>query len=163
MGEADLQSLAECRMHCDHRQLPKHFRDVAPEPPAALPPLPLQAIADYPQPSSQKPLLATPLTRKILKSPRNIFGIFRQYNVTRFPDHDPEGHLTPDDLNISPSFTPSAQSYSPYPNLSLFLLGEWYWNGGKKEVTVKLSKSSQDSWAPRVSSRRCCRKKLVTH
>ena len=141
MGEADLhQSLAERRTRRENRQLPKRYRDIAPEPPATLPPSSLQAIPEYmqvdPQFSSQEsPAPATTPVRKILKSPHNVFGLFRQYYATRFPDHDPEKHITPDDLNTSSdlSSTPPAHSYAPYPNLSSFLLGEWYWNGGEKK------------------------------
>jgi hypothetical protein len=36
--------------------------------------------------------------KTILKSARNIFGLFRQYYATRFPNHDPAEKVTPDDL-----------------------------------------------------------------
>jgi Plavaka transposase len=71
--------------------------------------------------------------RKILNSTRNIFGLFRQYNATQFPKHDPVNTVTSDDLlDTSPDASSSlpANSYSPYPNQSSFLLGEWYWNDG---------------------------------
>jgi len=78
--------------------------------------------------------------RKILKSPRNIFGLFRQYHATGFPDHDPDENITSEDLadtSLDSSSCPPADVYYPYPNRSSFLLGEWYWNDG-----VKKSRSS---------------------
>ena len=85
--------------------------------------------------AQQSPEPATTLVRKVLKSLPNIFGLFQRYYATCCPDHNPEEHITPDDLNASSdlSSTPPAHSYAPYPNLSLFLLGEWYWNGGEKK------------------------------
>lgn len=78
----------------------------------------------------------TSLVRRILKSPRNAFGLFRQYYATRFPDHDPGENITHNDLIDAPpdpSFTSPAHNYYPYPNQSSFLLGEWYWNDGERK------------------------------
>jgi len=138
MNHKDLnQSLAECRQCCEHRQLPKRYRDVAPERPAALPPSALQIMSactwtepNAPQslslyPSQQDPPPA-PLVRRILKSSHNTFGLFQQYYMTCFPDHDSGKYITPNDLNMSPNlfFASPAHSYSPYPNQSSFLLKE---------------------------------------
>ena len=74
--------------------------------------------------------------RRILKSTRNTFGLFRQYHANQFPDHDPGENFSPDDLVDAPSNISSsllAHDYHPYPNQSSFLLGEWYWNDGKKK------------------------------
>ena len=60
-----------------------------------------------------------------------MFGLFRQYYATRFPDHDPEAKVTSDDLSMSSD--PLYKIYAPYPNQSSFLLGEWYWNDGEKK------------------------------
>jgi len=73
---------------------------------------------------------------QIIKSVHNTFGLCQQYCATQFPDHDPGKHIISNDLidtllNI-PS-TPLAKNYSPYPNQSSFLLGEWYWNDGEKK------------------------------
>lgn len=77
--------------------------------------------------------LAPPLpSRKLLRSPRNKFGLFRQYHATQFPEHDPDENTTSDDLLDSPS-TNVADLIHPYPTLSSFLLGEWYWNDGLKK------------------------------
>jgi hypothetical protein len=135
------QPLAERRTRREHRQLPKRYRDVAPERPAALPPPSLQATSEQtdsngPQsPPQQSQAPASLVDRKILKSARNGFGLFRQYFAARFPDHDPAEHITRNDLNESPelSSTPPVHRYGPYPNLSSFLMGEWYWNGGERK------------------------------
>lgn len=46
------------------------------------------------------------------------------------PSHDPEEH---NDLSDVTSASPSASTFPtfhPYPNISSFRLGEWFWNGG---------------------------------
>ena len=115
--------------------MPKRYRDVAPELPAALPPAPARAEPDAPRPPSQQRPAPATLARKILKSARNVFGLFRQYYATRFPEHDPNDNVTPNDLiNASPDVSsPLAQNYYPYLNQLSFLLGEWYWNDGEKK------------------------------
>jgi hypothetical protein len=134
------RSLAQRRGRREHRQLPKRYRDVLPEPPAALPPAsvltdaqivpvmspPITAAPALPQALS--PVLST--VRKILKSARNVFGLFRQYHATSFPDHDPNENIVSDDLIDSSPDTLPVETYHPYPNQSSFLLGEWYWNDG---------------------------------
>jgi hypothetical protein len=74
--------------------------------------------------------------RRILKSFKNCFGLFRQYYATDFPSHDPEELITQSDLS-DVSCNHASTSFGPYPNQSSFLLGEWYWCGG-----VQKSKSS---------------------
>jgi Plavaka transposase len=148
------QALADRRGRREHR-LPKRFRDILPETPAALPPSQLLSEPESSQSESNSPVSAMEMSpaaprsqgasvlsraRKILKSTRNIFGLFRQYYATRFPEHDPDENITSDDLmdtSSDPMSSPLVDSYQPYPNQSSFLLGEWYWNGG-----VKKSKSS---------------------
>ena len=140
------QALAQRRGRRDPR-LPKRYRDMLPDPPAALPPS-LQSVCHddamlplfqetHPASASRGPSVIAKIT-KVLKSPRNTFGLFRQYYATRFPDHDPDDNLTSDDLmdiSTCPSSIP-ANPYHPYPNLSSFLLGDWHWNDG---VTKTLS------------------------
>jgi hypothetical protein len=78
----------------------------------------------------------TSLVRKVLKSARNAFGLFRQYYAARLPDHDPNKIVTLNDLidtSLNSSSASSTPDYHPYPNQSSFLLGEWYWNGGEKK------------------------------
>ncbi len=142
----DSRSLAERRSRRENRQLPLRYRTDNPEPLASLPP-----VAHLPSPDSNIPLpgaAAEVPARRILKSPSNKFGLFRQYFATSFPDHDPESNMQAVDLSdaavdhdevdiIPPSL------FQPYPNQSAFLLGEWYWNGG--------SQKSQDSFEKLVN------------
>ena len=123
-------SLAQRRGRRENRQLPKRYRDMLPDLPAALPP-PLQStpIPPGPEPATPPSSPSSPV-RKFLTSTRNLFGLFRQYRAICFPEHDPD-NLTSNDL-IDP--TPSSLSaYHPYPTQSSFLLGEWYWNDGTKK------------------------------
>ncbi|KJA13340.1 hypothetical protein HYPSUDRAFT_151696, partial [Hypholoma sublateritium FD-334 SS-4] len=82
--------------------------------------------------------VVTPV-RRILKSPSNKFGLFRQYLASSFPDHDPDSNMQAVDLSdaavdhnkvdISPTFL-----FQSYPNQNAFLLGEWYWNNGSQKT-----------------------------
>jgi hypothetical protein len=77
------------------------------------------------------------------KTPWNLFGLYRRYFGTEHPSHDPEDHATLRDLCETAAYTsPSAdsprdstkdKSFYPYPNESLFLLGDWYWNCGTQK------------------------------
>jgi hypothetical protein len=137
-------SLAERRARRPNRQLPVRFRDVIPEASSSLPPNTQLSSAlsqerahqpENPQPSVHA--RCSPL-RRILRSPRNIFGLFRQYYAEKFPSHDPEERIALDDLTdttedaLEPhDALPSAQQpFGPYPNRNSFRLGEWYWNDG---------------------------------
>jgi hypothetical protein len=135
------QPLAERRVQRQNRQLPKRYRDIAPEPPTALLPASLQVVSDCPWvdpkviPAQPSPVRISPVKR-LLKSARNIFGLFRQYCAARFPDHDPDENIAPNDLidtSLDSSCIPPRHDYYPYSNLSSFLLGEWYWNDGEKK------------------------------
>jgi hypothetical protein len=73
--------------------------------------------------------------RRIFRSPRNIFGLFRQYHAEGVPTHDPEECVVLEDLsdkvvNQSSNLNHAPESFHPYPNCNSFLLGEWYWNHG---------------------------------
>jgi hypothetical protein len=75
------QALAERRSHQEHRQLPKHYQDIVPEPLAALPP-PTQAMAEHAQveqdvsrPSQQPPTHLSQV-RMVFQSAQNRFGLF---------------------------------------------------------------------------------------
>jgi len=128
-GDLD-QTLAQRRGRRSHRQLPKRYRDILPEPPAALPPR-LQP----PEPALPEPI-RPPSPVSSLKSTRNLFGLFRQYRATCFPEHDPNENITSHDMmDISPDSLSDilVDSYHPYPTQSSFLLGEWYWNDGMKK------------------------------
>ena len=136
------QPVAERRTRRLNRQLPKRYRDIAPEPPAPLSPLSSQlespeADSAIPRSPAQQLSVQVLPVRRILKSLSNAFGLYRQYYAIRFPDHDPVESITPNDLTDTPpplsSNNPPAHNYYPYPNQSSFLLGEWYWNDGEKK------------------------------
>lgn len=131
------------------RQLPKRFRDVVPQ---ALPPLP--SVSQGRQaPSTPSPPTAPVSTtcspeippppsriRRLFRSPRNIFRLFRQFYSERVTSHDPEENLTPQGLldgkeatNDNLAQSPDEPSFHPYPNTSSFLLGDWYWNNGAQK------------------------------
>jgi hypothetical protein len=133
-------------------ELPVRFRDVTPEPLALLPPA-LATASDPPivapslqstttNPSSLNPTsfsssLASRIGR-IFRTPRNIFGLLRQYQSQELPSHDPEEHVDMQDLVDSPvtastetsDADPTENPFYPYPNQNSFLLGDWYWNHG---------------------------------
>ncbi|KAF8218409.1 hypothetical protein L208DRAFT_1351709 [Tricholoma matsutake] len=121
MNDKDLdQPLAEPRGHRENCQLPKRYQATIP---ASL--------------SSEQPPNVYSHVRRLLKSIGNKFGLFRQYHATHFPGHDPNEDIMCDDLmDTSPDTFPDhpADSYHPYPNQSLFLLGEWYWKGRLKKT-----------------------------
>jgi hypothetical protein len=71
----------------------------------------------------------------VLRTPRNIFGLFRQYRAERLPSHDPEEFVGFQDLQDAPVSTDRPLQnldniIYPYPNENSFRLGEWYWNHG---------------------------------
>jgi hypothetical protein len=122
------QSVAERRPRRLNRRLPKRYRDIEPEPPASLPPPSSQSgrpetdsgISRSPAQQSSMQVHASPV-RRILKSVRNAFGLYRQYYATRFPDHDPAENITPNDLadtSLTLSSNPPAHDYYPYSNES---------------------------------------------
>ena len=71
----------------------------------------------------------------MFRTPRNIFGLLRQYCSDKPPSHDPEENVDLTDLTDNPTDAdgtpqPQGSDFHPFPNKSSFLLGEWYWNGG---------------------------------
>jgi hypothetical protein len=119
-----------------NRQLPTRFRDLLPQTPSALPPSSIAQPINIP---SQTPLatLARSCLRPIFTTPPNIFGLSRRYETNELPSHDPDQHLSLQDLsNIPAGSGPSnsgSQSFYPYPNRSSFMLGDWFWNGGTQK------------------------------
>jgi hypothetical protein len=124
------QTLAERRSRREHR-LPKRYRDVLPERPAALPPTSQPSSESIPPASASPSAEAMPpaasasrgssvlsRVRRLLKSTRNAFGLFRQYHATQFPEHDPDEDITLDDLMDKSSNL--LESYHPYPTRSSF-------------------------------------------
>jgi Plavaka transposase len=130
------------------RLLPKRYRDLLPESPPFVPPEPadssLPAQESSPDPPSEpsSPLAVLARLRRF-KTQRNKFGLFRDYNLESPPSHDPEEHMTLEDLtdaadqNFSLDSSPNA--FHPYPNRNSFRLGDWYWNGGtnKSQASFK--------------------------
>jgi hypothetical protein len=68
---------------------------------------------------------------------RNKFGLFRRYYTPHLPIHDPAENVAFGDMvdaSTKNQSTPSQCSpLYPYPNMSSFLLGEWFWDGGSKK------------------------------
>jgi hypothetical protein len=133
--------------------MPKRFRDDLPQalPPPALDPS--TPILSSPSPSSS-PDSSPPPSRssspgicRTLQTPRNIFGLWRQYQQEEWPSHDPEEHVSLRDLTYGMPIPASGSGLSlqsrglrdpffPYPNETSFRLGEWYWNcNGEKSRT----------------------------
>jgi hypothetical protein len=74
--------------------------------------------------------------RRLFRTPRNIFGLSRQYRSTTLPSHDPEEQVSLQDLSDVPVCvdpTEADELYYPFPNRSAFLLAEWHWNGGEQK------------------------------
>ena len=111
----------------------------------------LDEDASHPSTTDQ---CATPVRiLEYFRTPMNAFRLFRRYLARSPPSHDPEesvefsdlcnGHGESDALDdwsntVEPMevkhSTPSLKvSFGPYPNRSSFLLGEWYWNGGRQK------------------------------
>jgi hypothetical protein len=74
---------------------------------------------------------------RYFRTPRNVFGLSRKHYGMERPLHDPEDHVTPQDLcEINADTMPlvdgpsGGQSFYPYPNQNSFSLGDWYWNQG---------------------------------
>jgi hypothetical protein len=131
----------------NRQQLPLRFRDLIPQPPPPLPLAHQEPIAsqdslsssvrtdDHQMVTNSRPSLAHRLSsglRRIFRTPRNIFGLSRQYETTELPPFDPEEHITLQDLsNIPVRPSPSdPKAFYPYPNRSAFELGYWHWIGG---------------------------------
>lgn len=130
------QSLAKRRPRRENRQLPKRYRNEQPVALVSLPPAAAEALQ-----TSDDPSISTPTVnpgRRILSSPLNKFGLFREYFSTAFPAHDPEAEIQIEDLSEVSQYneidTVSTSFFEPYPNKSAFLLGEWYWNGGVQKT-----------------------------
>ena len=108
------------------------FRDIMPQ---SLPSLPPPSQHPLGAPSSE-PNAGPPRIRQIFRTPRNAFGLIRQYFSEMLPTHDPEEYIESSDLidQPTPAVSSTAQpDYSPYPNRNSFLLGDWYWNHGAQK------------------------------
>jgi hypothetical protein len=86
-----------------------------------------------PTSSSAAPSSANSLLTQFryINTPRNAFGLWRRFFAKTIPSHDPEELSTLENLSdIEPPALSREReiSFSPYPNESSFLLGEWYWD-----------------------------------
>jgi hypothetical protein len=114
--------------------MPKRFRDLLPQSGPCLPTPP--SLAASPAPPANVTTLQSRVCQ-IFRTPKNIFGLVRQYFGLRLPLSDPEELVTLEDL--SSTTTPAgikvnpphnSSPFYPFPNESSFRLGDWYWNGG---------------------------------
>jgi hypothetical protein len=125
--------------------MPKRYRDLLPQSAPSLPPVdyglpgpPLPGGTNSnATPNASEPLLllSESSIRRIIRTPRNVFGLVRQFFVENIPTVDPEECVTLADLSPSagnaPVQAPSRHSkWLPFPNKNSFLLGNWHWNGG---------------------------------
>jgi hypothetical protein len=73
---------------------------------------------------------------RLFQTPRNIFGLFRQYFSETLPNHDPEEHKDLFDLTDEPIISSAPCSpenrnpFGPFPNKNSFRLADWHWNHG---------------------------------
>jgi hypothetical protein len=88
---------------------------------------------------------------QIFRTPRNAFGLYRQYYTDRLPSHDPEENIQLKDLveeSNNGQASPVALSLEhqsdnllyPFPNKNSFLLSEWYWNDGVQKTRESFNK-----------------------
>ena len=132
MNLDDNLPLAARRPRRQDRRLPQRYRDILPEP------LPATHLPSNPSPSpTSSPTSIRSFTTRIVqffRTPRNVFGLFRQYCSDRSPSHDPEENI--DLFDLSNFSTGASQPHNnesdffPFPNKNSFLLGEWYWTDG---------------------------------
>ena len=119
-----------------NRQLPQRFQDVLPQPATSLPP-PSTEI------SSSSISSAQIQQENHFTSSCNSFGLFWRYAIDDLPLHDPGAQLSLDQLSNPTPFKPWSRSiqnpYSPYPNQSSFMLGDWFWNGGVQKSHSSLN------------------------
>lgn len=127
------------------------FEDDHPVPSNSSPLTPQALPSDAPGPPTQSPSsnslpdtlgLSTQSSSPSTDSPRNIFGLFRRYLSKTPPLHDPEKYLSlaalsedpPSIDNLNLVAEPrSSSSFYPYPNMSSYRLGDWFWNNGHQK------------------------------
>ena len=149
-SSSDLTLPVALRKGSRNRKLPRRYLDIlpcsAPTFPFQEPPIlrDLHAICSPVQVETPHVLDSRTPVHSASSVP-NIFGLVRKYHGNRFPNHDPEGHLTFEDLcNSCPTPTQPANpvvsdntqvpTFLPYPNESSFALGHWYWNEGQQKT-----------------------------
>jgi hypothetical protein len=69
---------------------------------------------------------------RTFSTPRNVFGLSREFYGKEIPVDDPESEITFEDLsNISVRRSPlPSPTFYPFPNRSAFVMGDWFWNSG---------------------------------
>ena len=163
LDAAELTSLplSLFRTRQSNRHLPKHYRDMLPEPHMPLPPqecresngerTQVPELANIPASRDlQGSILCSPLPSRTFKNQVNSYGLFQLYDYDTIPENDPEdisdaaGHM---DIYLN------ANPFYPYPNQSSLLLEDWYWNQGM----VKLRKCSHNCGQLRFLTRRYLR------
>ncbi|KAG1807920.1 hypothetical protein EV424DRAFT_1543645 [Suillus variegatus] len=143
-GQEDLP-LAQRRTRRQDIQLPRRYRqfeDILPQPLPSVPTNHINQSSDSPPPPHTQSSGALPPFR----TPRNIFGLLRQFFSPNPPSHDPKEVITLEDISAIPGSrrerlplngeTPTldeASPYYPYFNRSSLELGDWYWNGGAQK------------------------------
>ena len=153
--EIDHRPLAQRKGHRVSR-LPRRFTDIEPLPLPLLPPAPEILQSTTPSPPGALPLVPSSSGQtspnpsqvsripRIFRTPRNIFGLSRQYHSAELPTHDPEEYIGLLDLSDqSADFGSSSTAmnrkapqpkggnpFYPFPNENSFRLGSWYWDHG---------------------------------
>ncbi|KAI9059487.1 hypothetical protein FKP32DRAFT_1657872 [Trametes sanguinea] len=116
-------------------RLPARFRDNIPEGPVPIPPVPVSRVPS-PTPSSVSSSAAfVPHSTKTRTAP-NQFGLIREYDGA-LPSVDPEDEVGVNDLLDDSAISWKTLSgatrrgllIAPYPNMSSYLFGRWFWNG----------------------------------
>jgi len=135
-------SLAERHPRRRNVLLPKRYRDILPQPAPSLRPPEFRSPSPPPASNTATEADATATdhiaqpslrsrARRIFHTPRNIFGLVRQYFAVQLPTVDPEDYVDTS-LPSAPIESPTQlhSKWWPFPNKSSFLLGNWHWNGG---------------------------------
>ncbi|KAF6750862.1 hypothetical protein DFP72DRAFT_817228, partial [Ephemerocybe angulata] len=129
---------------------PSLFASVIPAPPALPKPKAPPATAP-PEPTDTT---SPPSKHYPVESKKNSFGLYKKFGMYQYGDspHDPDSSVTPKklrehqelpDVEGEPSKAPSRNpTLYPFPNLSSFRLGEWFWSDS--------SEKSHDSFAKLV-------------
>ena len=138
-------------------RLPKHFRDLLPEPPLPLPPqgaevslevnitqtnlgsCPATIISSLTSSDQSEQLPSQRCAMIITKM--NSFGLFCLYDKDSIPStNDPEDQSGADSLpaprsetSVSQPLPSSINPFYPYPNENSWRIGDWYWNKGTQK------------------------------
>ncbi|KAF7967385.1 hypothetical protein HWV62_34429 [Athelia sp. TMB] len=138
--------------------LPQPLPPTKPLPPVDDPPsieeLP-PSSGSLPSPSMEPHHMPTDLDQQY-NTGQNMFGLLQKYLAPNPPDHDPE--ILPELTDLSdeivdnsdsyhgltvPNLVPitpvQSEKYGPYPNHSVFQIGEWYWAQGKSLMMTSSS------------------------